>query len=195
MSGDRELATGLPAFAIMTATLVVGFFVLSRMGPPEGPDSLSAATLHGDRDRDNAARDDLARLRGEGSQTIGAIKVDPHTAPPSMWIHVEPPLPGRNENIRPSDREPPDSRWRVETQVHPDSDTGLQQPTPDTTQPPPSQTGSRGRYIVKPGDTLIGIAEKQLGDRRKAGTILRANPKLEGQGGLVSGMELTLPTR
>jgi len=60
---------------------------------------------------------------------------------------------------------------------------------------PAKGAGADGVYIVKPGDTLSGIAGKELGDFRRWEEILEANPQVTDAELIYPGDALALPGR
>ena len=65
---------------------------------------------------------------------------------------------------------------------------------PDRNGEPPADVSSSRTYTVGPGDTLSGIAERELGSHRKYHTIFEANRDvLESPDALRVGMELRIP--
>jgi len=58
----------------------------------------------------------------------------------------------------------------------------------------PAEKNEVSEYVVKPHDTLGGLAQKFYGDARRSDVIVRANPALKGNPNLLKpGMKLVIP--
>ena len=138
----------------------------------------------------------------------------PHTAPPAIRDNVSPRLieeeeqKRRNEQLNGVTPPPPaDNPAPADDPAQMVDKAAVQEPAPaaevakvaDTEKPAPAakpadKGGAEETYVVKPHDTLSGLAHKFYGDARRADVIIRANPALQKNPNLLKpGMKLVIP--
>lgn len=204
----RDASSRPTAFAFMTATIVVGFFVLTRLGPGAGPGGtpLSAVFKPGANAERGYEREleELRARREKGYQMLGAVEPDPYGGESrTLASHPGQALPRRDFNapapsatdMRPLplyEAQPyddgPAQTWNAGPMVSRQNDPNAA----PLSQSRALRTGER-RYVVRENDSIVSIAEREMGSKLMAPRLIQANPILRGNPRPEAGMELVIP--